>query len=225
MEGPSWAALLGVPGTMVAATSLVTLPFWTARRRHIREAEQLAKIVSATGPDCPRHLRTRLLQEAYWIASYSAVRFNRRAKGILVGALALGWLVMLPIYVAALATEGFGLGWPVLPLTFAVFLTTVGMSNAVLTLQSWLAARRRLYAKLGGRSDIPKVPLPYDWRMHYTSSLVDGWVRSIFGTSDPIPKNISPNDMEALGKAISDWEQSLSILRRPKGRPQRRGVR
>ncbi len=80
MAGIPAQVAISVPSALLAVASIAaTLPL-TGRRRHMKRAERLAKIISLDTETCPPALKMALMIERNWVSAYETIRPDYRAK-------------------------------------------------------------------------------------------------------------------------------------------------
>ncbi|MVU79467.1 hypothetical protein GPX89_19735 [Nocardia sp. ET3-3] len=193
---------------MVAVNTLLAAVPLTDRRRRIRRAEQLAKLVSAAGDGCPKVLRANLMEEIRWVAAYSEIRYTTRDRTILW----FGW-VLAVVTTVCLFALGAVFKWyrspsPILyngpTIGFALMAALQILPAAIIL--DWMNARRLMYVKLGGRAGLPALRRPSLRRRSVTSGVIKMLIARVFGDLNPNLEAIKTSDILALRHAVAEWE-------------------
>ncbi|MEV0773864.1 hypothetical protein [Nocardia salmonicida] len=204
-------AWVAIPGALLALVSLRPLVPLGTRRWHSNAVDRLAKVVSAAGPGHPsKMLKVKLEQEANWVAATYAIRLSRSDIVYVVATVGstLGALAVVAVG-AKYWPAPFGGRW----LSVVLGLISGAATSPVTSLLMWVRARRRMYAKLGGR--IVDVPKPSRWPMSGRppgKRVVDGWIRAVFDTTDPATEAIKLHDMNSLRGEIQKWEHRPALV-------------
>jgi hypothetical protein len=193
-------ALIGIPSGVLALVTLIVVAPIAGRRRHMQQAESLAKLVDAAADQCPRALKVELHQQINWVAAYHSVRLSDSDKTKMENRVLTSLGLLIP-YVGGMVRGGL-LG---IIVAAAAVLPLSILLTYVLASARRLAAQRRLFAKLGGRSDVPELLGPMWWPIFNgvpTAYVIDRWIRNQFNGVEPLPSAIHVDDIKAIRRRL-----------------------
>ncbi|MFX0575050.1 hypothetical protein [Nocardia nepalensis] len=213
MTAPWPTVLVAVPGAVAALVSLWSLVPLSRRRRHVHRVKRFAEIVNVTGEDCPKVLRDSMIREAYRVASYEAVRYTGYEKFLIFLQLFSAVAIPLGLYGVALLLSRVS-EWVGAIVVLVSLVLPAMLLQPTMQMYRWLRIRRDLYAKLGGRADIPTIPCPSSIpfrRQAPTAETVEAWLNKAFRGPVPSFKTIKAVDMRLLGEQIDNWAEKNRV--------------
>lgn len=211
MAGISLQIALAIPGALAAVGAVTTYIPLSGRRRHMRRAEQLSKIVDVEDQTCPATLKAALSYERNWVSAYYMVRPSRRDKidlGVAVVSTVSTSAVIVPVGVAILPS-GPLVAWLYI---IALSLGVSFMAARAIDLARWIRARRFLHATLCAHNDLPEIPRPRVFSVKSRAPSrpeIRQWIVTAFDCVEPQPDSLNSVRIELLRNTITEWEISL----------------